>query len=136
MAERIGDLEDENKAARQALVELEREVLRLRVKEKGLTNSDLAKSHKILPAEVYELVKSDNEDDGTDDTPKGWFSNITSVFRTGKPDEEAEQALATSSPGPAEKLLQEADKALEERRRQREAEEAEEADSKKSHVKK
>lgn len=136
VAERIGDLEDENKAARQALVELEREVLRLRVKEKGVSNSDLAKTHKILPAEVYELVKSDNEEDDIDETPKGWFSNITSVFRTEKPDAEAEQALATSSPGPAEKLLQEADKALEERRRQREAEEAEEVDSKRTHVKK
>lgn len=129
VAERISDLEDENKAARQALVELEREVLTLRVKDKSISNGDLAKARKILPAEVYELVKSDNEDDGSDDTPKGWFSNITSVFRSEKVDEEAEKALATDSPGPAEKLLQESDKVLEERRRQREAEEVEQTEA-------
>lgn len=130
VAERINDLEDENKAARSALVELEREVLRLRAKEKGISNSELAKTQKILPAEVYELVESDKDDDGAVERPKGWFSNITSVFRSEEPDEEAKQALATNSPGPAEKLLQEADKALEEKRRQREVEAAEESDPK------
>lgn len=130
VAERINDLEDENKAARQALVELEREVLRLRAKEKGISGTEFAKTHKILPPEVYQLVKDDANNDETIEKPKGWFSNITSIFQTEQADEEAAQALATNSPGPAEKLLQDADKALEEKRRQREAEKAEQSDSK------
>ena len=125
VAEQLSDLEEENKAARQALVELEREVLRLRAKEKGISSADFAKSYKILPAEVYELVKEDEEDTATIQEPKGWLSKITSLFSRDETDKEAKEALATNSPGPAEKLLQQADKALEERRRQREAEQAE-----------
>lgn len=124
VAEQLNDLEEENKAARQALIELEREVLRLRAKESGVSTKDLAKTHKILPAEVYELAKEDIDDGKVEKKPQGWLSNITSLFQSEKPDEEAKQALATNSPGPAEKVLAEADKALEEKRRQREAEEA------------
>lgn len=136
VAERLNDLEDENKAGRQALVELEREVLRLRAKEKGISGTEFAKTHKILPAEVYQLVKDDESDAGVIEKPKGWFSNITSVFRNEETDEEAKQALATNTPGPAEKLLQEADKALEEKRRQRDAETAETANTKNKSEKK
>lgn len=136
VAERINDLEDENKAARQALVELEREVLRLRAKDKGVSGAELAKAHRILPAEVYELVKDDAESNNATEKSKGWLSSITSVFRNEEPDEEAKEALATNSPGPAEKLLKEADKALEEKRRQRDLEEAGQIDAKKDHEKK
>lgn len=127
VAERINDLEDENKAARQALIELEREVLRLRAKERGISASELAKTHKILPSEVYELVRVDSEEEQPEGKSQGWFGNITSLFQTEKPDEEAKQALATGAPGPAEKVLVQADKAIEERRKMREAEEAESA---------
>jgi len=130
VAEQLTDLEEENKAARQALVELEREVLRLRAKESGVSAKELAKTYKILPVELHELLKDDMEDDRMDGKPKGWLSNLTSVFQSEKPDNEAKQALATNAPGPAEKVLVQADKALEEKRRQREAENAESNDQK------
>lgn len=125
VAERLADLEEENKAGRMALVELEREVLRLRAKEKGISSAELAKTKKILPPEVYELVKEDN-DPTTVEKPSGWFSNITSVFSKDEADTEAKEALATNSPGPAEKVLQQADKALEEKRKHRDEEEEKE----------
>lgn len=116
VSEQLGDLEEENRAARQALVELEREVLRLRAK-----HSELPRNTKILPPEVHKMVKED-ENEIIIEKPKSWFSNITSVFSKDEEDKEATEALATNSPGPAEKLLQQADKALEEKRKQREAE--------------
>lgn len=130
VAEKLNDLEDENKAARQALIELEREVLRLRAKEKGLSSTEFAKANKILPPEVYELVKDDRENDEVEEKPKTWFSSITSIFQGEKADQEAKEALATNSPGPAERLLREADRALEEKKRQREVEDAEASSSK------
>lgn len=128
--EQLSDLEEENKAARAALIELEREVLRLRAKEKGVSTAELAKSKKILPAEVYEMVQEDKADGAAPEKSKSWFSSITTAFsREEAPDEEAKQALATNSPGPAEKLLQQADKALDDKRKQREAAETKEGAS-------
>lgn len=128
VAEQLSDLEEENRAARQALVELEREVLRLRAKEKGISATELAKSHKILPAEVYEMVQEDLEAAPVEKS-KSWFSGI---FAKEEPDIEAKEALATNTPGPAEKLLKEADKALEEKRRKRDAEVEEQNTNKRS----
>lgn len=126
VSEQLSDLEEENKAARIALIELEREVLRLRAKEKGVSAAELAKKTKILPAEVYELAEEDKLDSTTSEKPKGWFAGLTSAFsKSDAEDEEAKQALATNAPGPAEKLLQQADKALEEKRKQRESEQEE-----------
>lgn len=125
VAERLNDLEEENRAGRMALVELEREVLRLRAKEKGISSAELAKTKKILPPEVYEMVKEDNDTTTAVEKPSGWFSNITSIFSKEEKDAEAQEALATNSPGPAEKVLQQADKALEEKRKKREEEEEE-----------
>lgn len=124
VAERLGDLEEENRAGRQALIELEREVLRLRAKEKGITSAELAKTKKILPAEVYEMIKEDKDAAVTVEKPSGWFSGITSVFSKEEADAEAKEALETNSPGPAEKVLQQADKVLEEKRKHRDEEEA------------
>ncbi len=121
VAEQLSDLEEENKAARQALIQLEREVLRLRAKEKGASSGDIAKSSKILPAEVYQMVKEDKDEHTEVEKPKGWLSTITSVFSKDDSDQEAKEALATNSPGPAEKLLKQADEVLEKKRKQREA---------------
>lgn len=131
VAEQLGDLEEENKAARQALIQLEREVLRLRAKEKGVSSAEVAKSYKLLPAEVYEMVKEDKVDGAEVEKPKGWLSNMTSIFSKDDADKEAKEALATDAPGPAEKLLKQADEALEKKRKQREAGEAEETASEK-----
>ena len=130
VAEQLADLEEENRAARLALVELEREVLRLRAKEKGISSVELAKTKKILPPEVYEMIKEDKDGADIAEKPTGWFSNITSVFSKEEPDTEAKEALATNSPGPAEKVLQQAEKALEEKRKQREEEEAQQENTK------
>lgn len=121
VAVRINDLEESEKAARKALVELEREVLRLRAKEK---NGKANPAIRILPPEIYE------EQDEEPEKPVGWFSRIGSLLSRDKADEEAKETLAKNQPGPAEKILVESDKALEEKHRQeaiRAAEQASEA---------
>lgn len=125
VAERLVDLEESEKAARLALVELEREVLRMRAKEKG--GKPLA-TGRILPKEIYE---EDKDDEKAQKSP-GWLGRLTSLVYTGQPDPEAQEALAKDEPGPAEKILVQSDKALEEKHRQQQAlEEAE-----KTHVEK
>ncbi|KAK5189148.1 hypothetical protein LTR47_001295 [Exophiala xenobiotica] len=109
VADRLNELEESEKAARKALVELEREVLRLRAKEK---NGKPGKTVRILPPEIYK----EDKDEDKEEKP-GWFSRIASLVSWDKPDEEATEALATNTPGPAEKILVQSDKALEEQRR-------------------
>jgi len=110
VAGRINDLEESEKAARKALVELEREVLRLRAKEKnGKPNAAI----RILPPEIYE-----EQDDQTEKKPGGWFSRIASLLSPDKTGEEAQETLAKNQPGPAEKILVASDKALEEKHKQ------------------
>lgn len=131
VAEQLSDLEEENRAARQALVELEREVLRLRAKDRGISGTELAKSQKILPAEVHEMVQEDLEATPVE-KPKGWFSGVTSIFVKEEPDLEAQEALATNAPGPAERVLKEAEQALEQKRRKREIENEQQNNDKRS----
>ncbi|KAH0832793.1 hypothetical protein AYO21_00308 [Fonsecaea monophora] len=121
VAERLNDLEESEKAARKALVELEREVLRLRAQEK---NGKPATAIRLLPKEIYEEDK-DKEDDKAAQ-PLGYWSRLTSLISLSKSDNEAKETLAKDEPGPAEKILVQSDKALEEKHRQKKAlEEAE-----------
>ena len=117
VAERLNDLEETEKAARLALVELEREVLRLRAKEK---NGKPPATGRILPKEIYE---EDKEDDKASKAG-GWLTRLTSMISTNKEDQEAKEALAKNEPGPAEKILVQSDKLLEEKHKQQEALEA------------
>jgi len=118
VADRLSDLEESENAARRALVELEREVLRLRARELKTSPSNIPR---ILPPEVYE----ERDELEEEDTPKGWFSRISSYISRDKPDDKvAQEALQTNSPGPAEKILIKSDKALEEARRKQAEEEA------------
>jgi optic atrophy 3 protein len=112
VADRLNDLEESENAARMALVELEREVLRLRAKH----NMDTTK--RILPKEVYEAKEEEAE------VATGVLSRIGSLFRSqaAVEDKEAQEAIETNSPGPAEKVLVKADRELAEKRKQREAE--------------
>jgi hypothetical protein len=110
VADRLNDLEESEKAARKALIELEREVLRLRAKDKG---GKASTGVRILPEEIYEVEK----DDDKDSRPVGWFARISSWASRGSEEKEAEEALATSKPGKAEQILLEADKALDEKHR-------------------
>ncbi len=112
VAERLNELEDSEKAARLALVELEREVLRLRAKEKnGKPNA----SPRILPKEIYEDRAEEEE------KPAGWLSRFTSLLSSDQGDKEAEEALAKNQPGPAETILVKSEKMLDERRKQLQA---------------
>ncbi|KIW22953.1 uncharacterized protein PV07_11194 [Cladophialophora immunda] len=122
IAERLNDLEESEKAARKALVELEREVLRLRAKEK---NGKPTAAIRLLPKEIYEEKEEEKAA-----TPVGWWSRITSFASFNKDDKEAKEALAANEPGPAEKILVQSDKALEEKHKQQKAlEDAEKATS-------
>jgi myosin-1 len=112
VAERLAELEESEKAARLALVELEREVLRLRAKEKnGRPNGAV----RILPKEIYEDRIEEEE------KPASWFSRIKSLVATDQADKEAKESLAQNEPGPAEKILRQSDRALEEKRKQQQA---------------
>jgi optic atrophy 3 protein len=111
VADRLNDLEESENAARMALVELEREVLRLRAKN----NMDTSK--RILPKEVYEPKEEEEE------VSKGWLTRIISFTnRQPSEDKEAQDALENNSPGPAEQVLVKADRELAEKKRQREVE--------------
>ncbi|EXJ73966.1 uncharacterized protein A1O5_02260 [Cladophialophora psammophila CBS 110553] len=117
VAERLNDLEESEKAARKALVELEREVLRLRAQEK---NGKPTATIRLLPKEIYEEDKGDEREA----KPAGWLSRIRSFVSFNKDDKEAKEALAEGEPGPAEKILVQSDKALEEKHKQQKALEA------------
>jgi optic atrophy 3 protein len=116
VADRLADLEDSERGARKALVELEREVLRLRAKE-GKGSAEPAR--RILPREVYEAELEDERKD--DDISRGWLSRIANIMSRGTPDTQAKETLETNSPGPAEKILVEAEKAIDEKQKQRAA---------------
>ncbi|KAI9784838.1 MAG: hypothetical protein M1839_001568 [Geoglossum umbratile] len=77
IAERLAELEESERVAIQALVALEKEVLRLR--SEGRPGS-IAQSKRILPKEVWDL----EEDGGVkDDKPVGWWRWLKSFGRTG-----------------------------------------------------
>lgn len=120
VADRLADLEDSERAARRALVELEREVLHLRAKESKRPSDS---TRRILPREVYEAEAEDEKRE--EDVSRGWLTRIAS-FMTSRDssDHEAKEALATNSPGPAERILVQADKQIDEKHKQRAAEEA------------
>ncbi|KAK4943960.1 hypothetical protein LTR10_016480 [Elasticomyces elasticus] len=122
VADRLSELEESEKAARKALVELEREVLRLRAKEKNGKPNGVVR---ILPPEIYE----EDKDVEKSEKPKGWFARIASFVSSEKDDEEAKEALEQHKPGPAEKILVETEKALEEKHKQQAIEAAKEATS-------
>lgn len=107
VAERLAELEESERAARRALVELEREVIQLRAKNStGTTTSTL---QRILPREVWDV---EDKDEGNDDqVSQGWLSRIGTYFSS------KEASQATSSPGPAEKILDDSDAALAEKHR-------------------
>ncbi|KAJ9610465.1 hypothetical protein H2200_005242 [Cladophialophora chaetospira] len=120
VSERLAELEDSERAARLALVELEREVLRLRAKDK---NGKPAVQSRILPKEIYEARVEEEE------KPAGWFSRLTSLVSSDQGDKEAQETLAKNEPGPAEKILVQSERSLEERRKQQQALEATEKET-------
>ena len=103
VADRLGDLEESERAARRALVELEREVLVLRAKHEKGTNKP---TRRILPREVWVQEEEEKTDEAE---TQGWLPRISSLFS--KKDSPAD-GNAKSEAGPAEKILAASDAAL------------------------
>lgn len=89
VSDRIVELEESEKAARRALVELEKELLRIRAKE-GKDRS----SKRILPKEIWEPEERDEEERGP--KPSGFLSWIRRPPFVGK--KEPPQANVESRP--------------------------------------
>ena len=77
VADRIGELERSEKAAREGMVELEKEILRLR--QKALKETLKPHMH-ILPKEIWQ--ESDDDEDAEDSKPSS--SWITSIWSYGQ----------------------------------------------------
>lgn len=105
VADRLGDLEESEKAARRALVELEREVLALRAKHEKNTSKIVKR---ILPQELW-LQEDKDEGDG-EEKSQGWLSRISSYILPKK--DGAGEDGAMSEAGPAEKILATSDNAV------------------------
>lgn len=118
VADRLEELEESEKAARRALVELEREVLRLRARDTKTTkDAEKQPQRRILSREIYEVEEKEQKAD--EDISTSWLSRIASYITSrSTADAEAKAALKTNSPGPAEKILKRADAALEEKHKQ------------------
>ena len=91
VADRIAELEDSEKAARRALVELEREVLRLRAK-----NETTPITRRILPREVYEVEEREEKED--EDKAQGWLSRIATYISGKKGDDQSIDPKALEPP--------------------------------------
>jgi hypothetical protein len=108
VADRLAELEESEKAARRALVELEREVLQLRAKNStGATNSSMKR---ILPRDIWDVPEKDENED--DERAKSWLSRIAAYISS------RDTEKATNEPGPAEKILVQSDATLAEKHRQ------------------
>ncbi|MCJ1459096.1 hypothetical protein MMC28_009473 [Mycoblastus sanguinarius] len=86
VSDKIAELQDSEKAARKGLVELEKEVLRLRAKTTTERNTK-----RILPKEVWEL----EEKEEINDQSKGWLPWIKGFVRR-------DGAAAEPQPGPVQ----------------------------------
>lgn len=124
VADRLEELEESEKAARRALVELEREVLRLRARDgKASKETEKQPQRRILPREIYEVEEKEEKAD--EEVASGWLARIAAfITSSSASDVEAKAALETNSPGPAEKILKKADETLQEKHRQAAAEAA------------
>ena len=90
VAERISELEENERAGRRALVELEKEILRLRAK------AGYGTEHRILPKEVWELEEKEEREN--ENTSRGWTSWIRNLVP-------AEAKEAAQDPNPTPKTL-------------------------------
>ncbi|CAL5867241.1 uncharacterized protein PFLUO_LOCUS1456 [Penicillium psychrofluorescens] len=87
--DRLNELEESEKASREALVALEKEILQLRAK-----HGDLSKpAHRILPRQVWDV----EEETDTPPVEEDWFSRITSYFSFGQ----SQKAPPPPEPAPA-----------------------------------
>lgn len=76
VAERLADLEESEKSAREGLIALERELLRMRAKYGKVSSKD---GKRILPRDVWDV-----EDEEEVEEPQGWLSRVSSYIRWNK----------------------------------------------------
>lgn len=69
VADRISELEESRKVDRKAIVEIEKEVLRLRAK----SGKGAAAGHRIIPKELWDIEAEEQQEEVQ---PRGWFSWI------------------------------------------------------------
>lgn len=105
VADRLAELEESERAARRALVELEREVLSLRGKHEQ-NRSQAVK--RILPQEIWQEEAVDEEEDEAEG--QSWLSRI-SAYLFSRRERSGPQDVTTEA-GPAEKILAASDAAL------------------------
>ena len=121
VADRIAELEESERAARRALIELEREVLQLRAK--NATGPSTSNLKRILPRDVWDVPEKDESID--DDKARSLLSRIAAYISS------RDTNQASTTPGPAEKILVQSEAALAEKHRQA-AEEATKAANEKA----
>ena len=92
VAERMSELEDNEKAARRALVELEKEILRLRAKEEKIPAN---KVKRILPKEVWELEQQEEKED--EKRGMGWLGWLKGLVKTNDSSPTPTQVIETRS---------------------------------------
>lgn len=105
IADRLGELEESERAARRALVELEREVLVLRAKHAKGTKKPV---NRILPREIW--VQEGREEKEDEAQTQGLLSRISGYILS-KKDPSAPKGTVIEA-GPAEKILAASDAAL------------------------
>lgn len=88
VSDRLAELEESEKAARKGLVELERELLRLRAKEEKI-----AANKRILSREIWEPEVVDEKEEPE---AQGWFRRIVSYVQGETKNAEAEDAKKPS----------------------------------------
>lgn len=69
VADRINELEESRKVDRKAIVELEKEILRLR----AMTGKGAPAGHRIIPKELWDIEAEEQQEEVQ---PQGWFSWI------------------------------------------------------------
>jgi len=117
VAGRLEELEESEKQARRALVELEKEILRLRAKDE----KDAGYPKRILPKDIREVEEDDEKEDKL--KAQGWFGWVRAFGQSSqqesepKPVEKSTPKLISSTSSatamPEDKALQVAQKAQE-----------------------
>ena len=108
VADRLAELEESEKAAKRALVELEREVLQLTAK--NATGTSTSNLKRILPRDVWDTPEKD-ENNNYEKT-KSWLDRIAAYVSS------RDSNQAKSTPGPAEIILVQSEAAIAEKHKQ------------------
>lgn len=95
VAERISELEETERTSRRALVDLEKEILRLRAK----AGEPKPAKGRILPKELWDEQQEEGDEP---QRPKGWLSWIPWLGSKQVPEESQRQGAQSTTPPPSE----------------------------------